>query len=409
MPIHVQRGVLQGDPSSPLFLNICFNSLVKILDSPNYKKLGFIWGNKASQTTNWLQYADDAALVASDQKAAQGLASLFDSWCAWAKMEIRLDKCSSFAMLKRNSVYCQVLPSISINAGKIPPTPIGDSFRYLGRIFDFNLKGELEKTEIVTKLSNLLRITNELKIRPQTKLKILDRFIASQISFSLRVCNFTATWISETLDPLCIKNIRLWIEAPISSCVAEWLISPTSKCGMGIPSLKNRFERLNLSKRAALKNSPNENIRYLWEDSSTRNVNSDSLLLGNSTSAAQKVLAKTQKEEAVIHLTGLPYQGKSIKILTENLPASTLKNWSKMTNSLPGFLFNFARKAIQSQLPTLANLVRWGRASSNLCPLCSAVQSNKHVLSNCSHSVVIQSNCDKLLLKVMFVLSNMMS
>ena len=56
-----------------------------------------------------------------------------------------------------------------------------------------------------------------------------------------------------------------------------------------------------------------------------------------------------------------------------------------MTDSLPGYLFNFTRKAIQSQLPTLGNLVRWGRASSNLCPLCGAVQSNKHVLSNCSN------------------------
>ena len=33
--------------------------------------------------------------------------------------------------------------------------------------------------------------------------------------------------------------------------------------------------------------------------------------------------------------------------------------------------------------------MRWGRASSNLCPLCNAVQSNKHVLSNCSNPTVL--------------------
>jgi len=164
-PIHVQRGVLQGDPSSPLLFNICFNSLIKVLDSPNYRKLGFIWGNKASQSTNWLQYADDAALIARDQKAAQGLASLFDSWCSWAKMEIRIDKCNSFAMVKQKSVYCQILPNISINVGKIPPTPIGESFRYLGRMFDFDLKGELEKQDIVTMLTKLLQITFKLIYR----------------------------------------------------------------------------------------------------------------------------------------------------------------------------------------------------------------------------------------------------
>src|SRR5207248_11755118 len=133
--------------------------LIKVLDSPNYKKLGIIWGNKASQSINWLQYADDAALLARDQKAAQGLANLCDSWCSWAKMKIRLDKCNSFAMKKQNSLYCQVLPTISINAGKISPTPVGESFRYLGRIFDFDLKGEMEKKDIVTKLTNLLQIT----------------------------------------------------------------------------------------------------------------------------------------------------------------------------------------------------------------------------------------------------------
>jgi len=58
--------------------------------------------------------------------------------------------------------------------------------------------------------------------------------------------------------------------------------------------------------------------------------------------------------------------------------------WSKSVNQLPGYEYNFVRKAMQSQLPTLNNLHRWGRASSNLCPMCNKIQSNKHVLSNCS-------------------------
>ena len=60
-----------------------------------------------------------------------------------------------------------------------------------------------------------------------------------------------------------------------------------------------------------------------------------------------------------------------------------------MADSLPSHLYNFVRKAIQSQLPTLANLVRWGKKSSNLCPLCNTTQTNKHVLSNCSNPDVL--------------------
>ena len=40
-PIRVERGVLQGDPSSPLLFNICFNTLMSTPDQPIYRKLGF--------------------------------------------------------------------------------------------------------------------------------------------------------------------------------------------------------------------------------------------------------------------------------------------------------------------------------------------------------------------------------
>jgi hypothetical protein len=105
--------------------------------------------------------------------------------------------------------------------------------------------------------------------------------------------------------------------------------------------------------------------------------------------AAQRYLSETQVGEAFQHFSGLPYQGKSIKTVTENISGKNIGIWSRATETLPGFMFNFVRKALQSQLPTKANLQRWGRSASNLCPLCSAVQSNKHVLSNCSNPVVL--------------------
>ena len=67
------------------------------------------------------------------------------------------------------------------------------------------------------------------------------------------------------------------------------------------------------------------------------------------------------------------------------MPTKVIKDWSKAVNKLPGFLFNFVFKALQSQLPTLANMLRWGKSSTNNCPLCEQPQTNKHVLSNCSN------------------------
>ena len=101
-PILIERGVLQGDPCSPLLFNLCFNTLMMMLDQPIYRKLGFTYGAKNSRLQRaWMQFADDAAVVASDSVSAQGLLNAFEAWCAWAGMQIRLDKCIAFGMQKK--------------------------------------------------------------------------------------------------------------------------------------------------------------------------------------------------------------------------------------------------------------------------------------------------------------------
>ena len=135
----------------------------------------------------------------------------------------------------------------------------------------------------------------------------------------LRTCNFTATWVSQKLDALTIRHVRNWVEAPISSCISEWLISPKNKCGLGISSWKNRFEKLQISKRSALKNSPNINIRDLWGDTMNKNIIPDSLLISNTLKDALKIVSKDQQNSASSHLAGLPYQGLSIKSVIDNI------------------------------------------------------------------------------------------
>ena len=55
------------------------------LDQPIYHKLGFSWGAKHSrQQRSWLQFADDAAIMAADNAGAQGLLNVFHDWCAWS-------------------------------------------------------------------------------------------------------------------------------------------------------------------------------------------------------------------------------------------------------------------------------------------------------------------------------------
>jgi hypothetical protein len=72
--ILVERGVLQGDPCSPLLFNICFNTLMLTLSKPELKGLGYIWGGKNStDRRSWLQFADDAVVISNSVKGCQAV------------------------------------------------------------------------------------------------------------------------------------------------------------------------------------------------------------------------------------------------------------------------------------------------------------------------------------------------
>ena len=354
----VERGVLQGDPCSPLLFNLCFNTLMLTLNQPIYRKLGFSWGSRANrQERAWLQFADDAAIVASDNASAQGLLNLFKAWCSWAGMSIRLDKCSTFGMQKRNGVYTQTMPNLSMAEGQIPAVPLNGEFTYLGRRFSFETKSEAIKTDIEQKLKKLLTFTNSLKIKAQTKIKILSLYIHSQMLFEIKLYDLPLTWIEQSLDALCVRYLRDWLEMPISACVSEMTSMPKKMTGLGIPTFKHLAQKLCLTKRYSLRASANADIRELWANSSSRHVVTDQLIVSHdSVAAATKTLKADQLNSAVNHLFSLEVQGASVKCIIDNVSSRNIEAWSSTLDNLLAVFFNFARKALIQVLPTAANL-----------------------------------------------------
>ena len=91
----------------------------------------------------------------------------------------------------------------------MPTVPIGGTFKYLGKLYDFNLKNEQAKLLLIQKLNELLTTTSKLRVKVQLKLKILKQFVHSQLRFELKTYNFGVTWIGESLDPIVTKHV--WI------------------------------------------------------------------------------------------------------------------------------------------------------------------------------------------------------
>ncbi|HMK58473.1 MAG TPA: reverse transcriptase domain-containing protein, partial [Nitrososphaeraceae archaeon] len=384
--IKVGRGVLQGDPCSPLLFNICFNTLIRVIKQDKYKSLGFAWGPSLDTSiTSWLQFADDAALIAHDCKSAQALVDIAAVWCKWAGMIIRIDKCLSFGMLKSKGNYSQFEPSIFIDSQKIPPASLDGSFKYLGKIFSFSMDNNEIKTALQNKISSILQTTSLLQISVQMKLKIVRLFIPSQINFELRMYDLPSAWISNNIDNLITNAVRDWLQFPISSCLSEIMSLPLSKGGLAIPSIRSLAEKHSLSVRFSLKHNVDNDIRLLFTETSVNNINVDARLKNNDLSTAKRELDLESVNNAFGHVSLLQVQGLLISSIITHLKKSEITRWSKTVLKLPESLFKFARRALQQQLATATNLKRWGRRDSNSCTLCkAAIQTNKHVLSNCS-------------------------
>ena len=72
--ITVDCGVLQGDCLSPLLFNMSFNTFVQHIKSESYAQLGFWKFNKSGipcKPIHWFQFADDAAIISSQEKKNQ--------------------------------------------------------------------------------------------------------------------------------------------------------------------------------------------------------------------------------------------------------------------------------------------------------------------------------------------------
>lgn len=382
--IKVKRGVLQGDPCSPLLFNICFNMLIRTIAQDKFKSLGFAWGpSTISCATSWLQFADDSALVSHDCKSAQSLIDIASAWCKWSNMFLRPDKCITFGMAKINGVFSQFEPKLFIDGTMIPAVKSGGSFKYLGKIFSFQMDNSEIKVQLLSKLKALLEKISLLKISAQSKLKIVRLYLPTQFTFQLRLYCLPQTWISNYLDSIIVNQIRTWLQYPINTCVAEIMHLPLSKGGLGIPSFKSIAQKQCLSVRAGLRDNSDESIRLVWAETAIKNIPTDSLLKNSNFSKANQTLDNVLKASALDHVKSLVVQGSLVNAINEEIDNREVKRWSTCTLALSESCFKFARKALQQQLATAANMVRWGRSNSNLCSLCRLIQTNKHVLANC--------------------------
>ena len=207
---------------------------------------------------------------------------------------------------------------------------MGSEFKYLGRTFSFEMKPHSMQQHLIDKLTNMLTITTNLKINVQLKLRIFSQYIQNQMLSDLKIYDFTQTWVEQSLDALCIKYVRDWLELPISACVAEFLILPKNQGGFGISSFKLLSDKMRLVKRHALWTSEKTELQLITSDTAQANCRIDEYIVEyKDVSKAKKAMKSNYVQKAFQHITNLDCQGTAIKEVCSVISKPNIGLWSK--------------------------------------------------------------------------------
>jgi hypothetical protein len=100
-PIHIQRGIYQGDSLSPLWFCLALNPLSYLLNGTNYG-FGINSNNQKTQRLNHLLYMDDIKLHPATNNQLQELLQLTQAFSRDIRMTFGIEKCKTLSIVKRN-------------------------------------------------------------------------------------------------------------------------------------------------------------------------------------------------------------------------------------------------------------------------------------------------------------------
>ena len=129
-------------------------------------------------------------------------------------MIIRVDKCHKFGIAKNETLSVQAHPKLFVKNEQIPVLKNNESFKYLGRYFNFEMDNEEHKKELVDITNKILNKVDMLPLHPKHKVDIYLKYYMSKISWHLTIADIPNTWIKQHLDTICHNKIRYWPEIP---------------------------------------------------------------------------------------------------------------------------------------------------------------------------------------------------
>ena len=213
---------------------------------------------------HWYQFADDAAVLTGQEYENQILLNAFTTWCTWCNMIICVNKCKTFGVAKIGSTAKQIYPKLFVNGEIITALKENESFKYLGRYYNFDMSNENHKKILIEEVEDILSIIGKLPLHLKHKLDLYNRYLLSKISWHLTIADLTETWVKEVLDNKCHNAFRRWLEIPANGTVDIIMLS-NSKFGLNIVDVSMKFTQCQTIIRKKLSNAENEDTKLIYQ------------------------------------------------------------------------------------------------------------------------------------------------
>lgn len=224
--IKVARGVLQGDPLSPLLFNAVMDRALNQLS----KDVGYTMHGRRF---NAVAYADDIILMSQTKRGLQLIIDQLTEVLKSFGLMVNQDKSSTLSLVPSGrEKKIKVLTSGGFNADGTPLKQIGilDTWKYLGVQFE----GATRANAVFGLRSDLEKMT-KAPLKPQQRLYMLKTTVLAKYMHVL-VLGRTTRERLHALDVLVRNEVRKWLRLPHDVPTA-YFYADVASGGLGLPSL----------------------------------------------------------------------------------------------------------------------------------------------------------------------------